>query len=351
VAADKIRVLVVDDSALIRKIISDFINNEKDMEVIGTAKNGKEAIELFKEKKPDIVTLDIEMPVMDGLSTLREIMNIKPTPVIMLSNLTYEGSEATIKALELGAVDFISKPENIFSNNNYIQELLNKIRTLKNAKVFTGAKKLIIERPDRIGHKSREIKRIVAIGISTGGPRALMELLPSLPSNIPAAFLIVQHMPPGFTRSLAKNLDSVCMLEVKEAEAGEVLEPGKVYIAPGDFHMLVKKFDNKLIIDLTKDPPIMNLRPSANVLFKSLGALKIENVIAVIMTGMGSDGAESLKDLKQNGAFIIAQDETTSTVFGMPKSAIKTGYVDKVLPLGQIANEIIRIVEGDSYGC
>lgn len=347
--AKNIKVLVVDDSAFMRKIISDILNNDEEIQVIDVAKNGHEAIDKARMLNPDVITLDVEMPVMDGLTCLKKLLSERHYSVVMLSSLTKEGEKATIQALENGAIDFITKPTNIFklSGENKKKEIIEKVKVAK-----------CVTRHDKIFHqqvqltpktevvKSENIKNLVAIGTSTGGPRALQNVIPLIPGNIPASFLIVQHMPPGFTKSLALRLNSISELTVKEAEDGEVVQPGFAYIAPGDYHMKFNRVkDGKLKIKLSKELPVGGHRPSVNVMLDSLSETGLKNIIAVIMTGMGSDGSEGIKKIKGiNKGYVIAQDEETSVVYGMPKMALQTGMVDKVVSLKDIPKEIMKIV-------
>lgn len=349
----KIKVLVVDDSAFMRKIISDILNSDSEIEVIDTAKNGIEAITKIKELKPSVVTLDVEMPVMDGLNCLKEIMKENSPPaVIMLSSVTKEGADATIQALEYGAIDFITKPTNIFniSGDEKKIELIEKVKIAKNS---TKVKKnLVISdiqiKPKRDIVKSSNIKNIVAIGTSTGGPKALQDVIPIIPGDVPAAFLVVQHMPPGFTKSLAERLNTMSEVTVKEAEDGEVIQPGFVYIAPGDYHMLVERLVNGNVkIKLNQQPPVGGHRPAVNTMMEALSNTGLTNIIGVIMTGMGGDGSEGVKKLKSiNNSYIIAQDEKSCVVYGMPKVAVQTGAVDAVVPLKDITKEIMKIIGG-----
>lgn len=346
---NKIKVLVVDDSAFMRKVISDILNSDDIIQVIDVASNGIEALEKVKSLKPDVVTLDIEMPVMDGLSCLKEMLKYQYVPVIMLSSLTKDGADFTIRALEYGAVDFITKPTNIFkmSGEDKVNEILEKVKVAINTvKVKTSHTKNFIHRPKEEIVKSCDIIKIVAIGTSTGGPKALQDVIPLIPGDVPAAFLVVQHMPPGFTKSLAERLNSLSEVVVKEAESGDVLRPGYVYIAPGDYHMLVEKQDSKsLRIKLSQEPPVGGHRPAVNTMMESLSNTGQTNIIGVIMTGMGGDGSEGVKKLKEiNNGYIIAQDEKSCVVYGMPKVAVQTGVVDKVVPLKEITSEIMKIV-------
>jgi two-component system, chemotaxis family, protein-glutamate methylesterase/glutaminase len=349
VAKNITRVLVVDDSLFMRKVISDILNSDDLIEVIDIAKNGNEAIEKAKSLNPDVITLDIEMPEKDGLTCLKELLAIKYIPVVMLSGLTKEGAEDTIKALSEGAVDFITKPTNIFdmSGDSKKYELIEKVKIAK----YTTRSQRDVNRVIRIQPKSEivkssEIKNIIAIGTSTGGPRALQDVIPFIPGGIPAAFLVVQHMPAGFTKSLAERLNGMSEVVVKEAEHNELIKPGYVYIAPGDYHMLVERnLRREVIIKLTQSPPVGSHRPAVNVMLESLSETGLTNLVGVIMTGMGGDGSEGLKKIKNiNKAYIIAQDEASCTVFGMPKVAIQTGVVDAIIPLKEISKEIMKIV-------
>lgn len=382
----KIRVLVVDDSAFMRKVITDMIHLQKEIEVIDTARNGSEAVEKVKTLKPDVVTLDIEMPVMDGLTALEKIMEKDPLPVIMLSSLTKEGADATIRSLELGAVDFITKPSSVFKINteDVKNELVSKIvmaskismksKSLRKSldfkkekddnvtKSYSGSSSQstssgftsrnsventsnTVEYGSKRGLGGNRIDKIVAIGTSTGGPRALQSVIPRIPGNINASFIVVQHMPPGFTKSLAERMNTLSELSVKEAEHGDVLKQGWVYIAPGDHHLKLKKSGQEWIIQLSQDELVSGHRPSVDAMMYSIADNKIGNVVGVIMTGMGADGAKGLARVKQeNKGFVIAQDEESCVVFGMPKSTIQLGVVDRVVTLNDIANEIVRAV-------
>lgn len=343
----KTKVLVVDDSAFMRKVISDIVNATDSLEVVGTAKNGKDALDKLMVLKPDVITLDVEMPIMDGLTALREIMNKKPTPVIMLSSLTQEGAEATFKALEFGAVDFIAKPSSIFKvgTDEMKHELEEKIKVALKVKLIKQPIKTVERRPMRQSRPStgsKRLKKVVAIGTSTGGPRALQSVIPNLPGDLEAAVLIVQHMPPGFTKSLAERMDKLSELNVKEAEDGDVLQAGWAYIAPGDQHLRVKKNGGDLVIALGRDGLVTGHRPSVDAMMESIADLGLNNVIGVIMTGMGADGAKGLVSVKNNRNVVIAQDEDSCVVFGMPKATINEGVVDKVVPLHHLSNEIIN---------
>lgn len=347
---NKIKVLIVDDSAFMRKILSDILNDSKSIEVVGTARNGKEAIEQVRLLNPDIVTLDVEMPVMDGITALKHIVKEFSIPVVMLSSLTQEGAELTMEALEIGAVDFIPKPTRIFKINSSEkkEELINTIinsSKVSHAKVSrmqsTPRLKKRIKKDDT--NRSTKLKNIIAIGTSTGGPRALQSVVPNLPRNIDAAVVIVQHMPAGFTKSLADRLNSMSDIDIKEAEDGDVLSPGCGYLAPGGYQMKIIRKGSNHVIRLDSSELVSGHRPSVNAMLYSIVKENIKNTIAVIMTGMGSDGADGLHKLKSNGKVrIIAQDEDSCVVYGMPGSAVKNGSVDVVVPLTEIANEIMK---------
>jgi len=350
----RIKVLVVDDSAFMRKIISDIINSNEKLEVIDTARDGKEAIDKIKSLKPDVVTLDVEMPNMDGLTALEIIMKESPSSVLMLSSVTKEGADATLKALELGAFDFITKPSSIFkiSADDIKKQLVEKILLASKVRPSKLTTKVTRTYADKFGKrkvtktpKGSMVDKIIAIGTSTGGPKALQSVIPLLPGNINAPILIVQHMPAGFTKSLAERLDNLSDVSVKEAEDGDQLKPGWVYIAPGDYHIKVNERNKSYYIELDGGATVSGHRPSADVMFESVSNISSKKVIAVIMTGMGSDGAKSLKLLKEKkGGYVIAQDENSCVVYGMPGSAVKLGAVDKIVSLNEISNEIMKVM-------
>ncbi|PUA36276.1 chemotaxis response regulator protein-glutamate methylesterase [Paenibacillus elgii] len=362
-------VLVVDDSVFMRKIITDLISGDPALRVIGTAKNGKEAVELVKKLNPHAVTMDIEMPEMNGLDALRAIMNEHPVPVIMLSSLTQEGAVETIKALEWGAVDFVGKPSGSISLD------LHKVKHLLLEKlhiaVKTNMRKLSRSALSKPSPKAPEVPKdprpfsepasrmerrpatgaagfehIVAIGTSTGGPRALHQVLSDFPEYFPAPVVIVQHMPPNFTKSLAQRLDSVSRLRVVEAEAGMILESGTAYVAPGGYHMTVARNGNHSYkIHLTKEDPRGGHRPSVDVLFESLLPMRELKRHIVLMTGMGSDGAKGMLALRQSGAVTtIAESEDTCIVYGMPRAAVELKCVTHVLPQQEITAKLVQAV-------
>lgn len=345
-----IKVLIVDDSALIRKILTDILISDSEISVVGTARNGQEALDKIEALKPDIVTLDIEMPLMDGLTTLKHIVSKYKLPVIMISSLTSEGAELTLKALDEGAVDFLPKPTNIFSLSQFDikREIIEKIkagaRANSYAKETVEKSKITKVLQNKLNIKYERFDNIVAIGTSTGGPRALQALIPELPSDINASIVIVQHMPPKFTKSLADRLNSISNIKIKEAEDGDILSRGWGYIAPGDYHMTVVRESSNLVIRLNKEPQVMGLRPTVDKLMESVAKIDGYLKTGIILTGMGSDGTNGVVKMKESGSLTIAQDEATSIVYGMPKSAIATNCIDIILPLNKIANEIIKKV-------
>lgn len=370
-----IRVLVVDDSAFMRKVLSDLFKAESDFEVVDVARNGVEAIEKVVQHSPDVVTLDVEMPVLDGLSALEKIMATKPTPVIMVSSLTKAGADATIRALSLGAVDFVAKTAGSISRiDDIARDLLQKCREAKGISPkrlqareippFTGSKpKLVIPaatptsmpvpatKPPSVfttmtsGDTPPLNDWVVAIGTSTGGPRALQEVLPRLPGNLPCPAIVVQHMPPGFTKSLADRLNTLCALTVKEAEDNDRLVAGTVFVAPGDFHLTIRKEGGSSFVKLNKEPAIGGLRPAVDPMMVSVAEAYGAKTIGVILTGMGHDGAKGMQAIKRLRGLTIAEDQSTSVVFGMPKAAIEAGVVDTVLPLPQIADGIVQCLK------
>ncbi len=355
-----IRVLVVDDSAFMRKVISDLINQAPGLETVGIARDGADALRKIQELKPDVITMDIEMPVLDGMSALEKIMQVNPVPIIMLSSLTREGAEKTMKALELGAVDFIPKPSGQISldidkiQNQLVEKIFiaagtkNKIASTANE--FKSVRPSIPSVPNiksNVAGRPHQLSKLVLIGTSTGGPKALQEVIPKLPASVDTAILIVQHMPPGFTKSLAERLDSLSRIKVKEAEDGEKVLPGCAYIAPGDYHMLVKSnagSDRSMNIVLDKSPPRGGHRPSVDTMMESAVKQFWSHMVGVVMTGMGNDGAEGIKLIKGKQGKTIAEARSSCIVYGMPKAAAETGAVDKVVPLGEIGEWIVRML-------
>ncbi|SDD45648.1 protein-glutamate methylesterase/protein-glutamine glutaminase [Sporomusa acidovorans] len=343
-----INVLVVDDSVFMRKLISDLFTNEIDFSVIDTARNGKDALDKVKRLKPDLITLDVEMPIMDGLKALELIMAECPTPVVMISSLTRAGAVATMQALELGAVDFVAKTAGPISNIAEIRtEILTKCRAAVKANVAQLVKKQttgLVQgyKPVYSSLSGLTEERLIAIGTSTGGPRALQEVITKLPGNIPCGIVIVQHMPPGFTKSLAERLNSLSSVTVKEAEHNDIVRSGLVLIAPGDYHMLLAREGGKVVVKLNQNPPVGGHRPAVDPLMESVAHIFGSKAIGVILTGMGHDGAKGIQAIKRQNGQTIAEDQSTAVVFGMPKSAIELGVVDKVAPITGIAAEILR---------
>ncbi|NEU29353.1 chemotaxis response regulator protein-glutamate methylesterase [bacterium LRH843] len=338
-----IQVLVVDDSAFMRKMISDMLNRNPRINVVGTARNGQDALKKRNKLRPDVITLDVEMPIMDGLETLKRLMDDDPCSVVMISSTTKEGAENTLLAMEYGAVDFIAKPSGAISLDiaKVEKEIAWKVIQAANANVSRSAPKPIMKKPMRsqLNHQ----KKIIAIGTSTGGPRALKDVLTNLPAAICAPILIVQHMPATFTRSLAERLNSLSAIKVKEAEHGDVLEDGTAYIAPGGYHMTVRKVGSSLFIETNEEEPIRGHRPAVDKLYESLASIKGIHTIAAIMTGMGADGTDGLIRLKKHGScYAIAEAKESCVVFGMPKAAIKTKLVDEVSHVNDIAERLVH---------
>lgn len=352
------RVLVVDDSPFMRKLISDMIESDPSLKVIGLAKNGFEAVEMVRRLKPDVVTLDVEMPGMNGLETLERILQSHPVPVLMFSAQTEKGAQVTIEALEIGAVDFIHKPTGILSLEHVKAELLHKLKTAVKVKVRRPTAPVLEEpardkapepgrtiTPTRVTARKQTFDHLFAIGTSTGGPKALQTVLTALPKEFSYPILIVQHMPPKFTHSLARRLDHLAKIPVVEAADGQLIEGGVAYLAPGGYHMeVIFREPREYRISLNQDLPRNGHRPSVDVLFESVARLPYLKLHYILMTGMGSDGAIAMQAAKQKGAAsTIAESEETCVVFGMPKAAIALGCVDYVVPLDQIANKMIEV--------
>lgn len=365
----KLRVLVVDDTIVYRKVVSDILGEIPGVEVVGVAHNGKIALDKIRMLNPDLITLDIEMPVMNGIDTLEAMQKSPSAPgVVMLSTLTAEGSEMTMRALELGAFDFILKPQSTSptEGKNQLRNALKPIisafkirrptvsrlgaKTPQKRTRAVAARPALKPMPSKAGaaQARRGNSEIVTIGISTGGPNALTTMLPKLPGDIGVPILIVQHMPPVFTASLASSLNKKCALEVKEAVDREPIKPNVVYIAPGGKQMKLTAATGGVdrLIKITNDPPENSCKPAADYLFRSVGDYFVGRTTAVIMTGMGSDGTKGLQVLKNKGAYVIGQDEQSCVVYGMPKAAADAGLIDTVCPLTQIASEIVKSVKG-----
>ncbi len=340
----KIKVLIVDDSAIVRKIFSDHLSKEADFEVVGAAPDPFVARDKIVRLKPDVVLLDIEMPRMDGLTFLKKLMHYYPLPVIIVSSLTPKGSKMALDAIEYGAVEVLSKPGGPYSVGDMTLQLKEKIRAAARVRIERVRNKLSdlpIEPPIKI--LSETTQKLIAVGASTGGTEALKEVLVRLPSNIPG-ILIVQHMPAQFTKAFAERLNGLCQIEVREARDGDSVLNGQALIAPGNFHMILKRSGAKYYVNVKDGPMVHHQRPAVDVLFNSVAQYAGGNAIGVILTGMGSDGAQGMLKMKEAGARTIAQDEESCVVFGMPKEAIKLNAVDRIVPLEKIPNEIIQMV-------
>lgn len=404
-----IRVAIADDSVFMRKVLSDLFEKTPDFQVAGIAKDGREAVELVAKERPDLLTLDINMPVMDGLSALEIIMRDCPVPVLMFSSLTKRDADETIKALELGAVDFLCKANGPISRIDVMEdEIIAKCRSVAGARVnklkfnnnifakkqeagnlkrinifekkgynvarpnaaasmkpMSAQEKLaasvqqrrqgltgmlakrdnpLLKRSASSGHTggSRGTStKLVALGTSTGGPRALQHVIPKLPGDMPCGMVVVQHMPAGFTKSLSERLNGMSQVTVKEAEHGDPILPGHVYVAPGNYHLTVKGSASNRTISLNQEPPLASHRPAVDVMFDSVVQYG-EDVVSVILTGMGSDGAEGMKKIKKAGGYVIAESEESCVVYGMPKSVVDAGIADEILPVGQVADAIMK---------
>ncbi|MCL1143045.1 protein-glutamate methylesterase/protein-glutamine glutaminase [Shewanella gaetbuli] len=338
----QIKVLVVDDSALIRSLLSEIIRSVPDFTLVGSAPDAFVAKDMVKAYSPDVITLDVEMPKVDGLTFLDRLMKAKPTPVLMVSSLTEIGADVTLKALEIGAVDFFPKPKIDITNciETYRSEIISKIRTVSQAKV--RSKNTTINAPRSV-IKFKTTEKIVAIGASTGGTVALKTVLSQMPIDSPA-IVMTQHMPPGFTKTFAKNLDSISAIKVKEAEDGERLIPGCAYLAPGDHHLEVVRCGADYRIKLSTEERVSGHRPSVDVMFHSLAQIGGSNVIGVILTGMGKDGAAGMLELLHADGITIAQDEASSVIFGMPKAAIDLGAAQMVLDVQDIPHKIVEVI-------
>ena len=381
----KIRVLVTDDSAFMRQVISDILSTDPELEVIDRARNGLECLDKCKKLQPDVVTLDIEMPLMSGLEALERLMKEHPVPVVMLSSLTREGADATIRALELGAFDFVTKPSGSISLDIHkvADRLIQRVKTA----ALTGRRNKPADRPNTNkkppaaaeavsppqppalawSHPVKAAKpatpaaampapnakpirkgaqgKLVVLGTSTGGPKALQTVLTAIPASFPAPIAIVQHMPAGFTRSLAQRLDSLCRIRVTEVQDGEVLQPSTAYIAPGGYHFEVHAGSGQLMARLTQEEPRAGHRPSVDVLFESASRLTNVEKWAILMTGMGNDGTKGLQQMKQTGSVTtIVEDESTCVVFGMPRAAIQAGVADHVVPLDKIPELLCKLL-------
>jgi two-component system chemotaxis response regulator CheB len=356
-ASHRIKVLVIDDSALVRQILVEILKGARDIEVVGTASDPFVARERIKETNPDVLTLDVEMPRMDGLTFLANLMRLRPMPVVMVSSLTERGAETTLKALELGAVDFVSKPKVDVAGTlqDFSDEILSKIRAAAGARVLARSCGVTAVAPkhsaDAILPASagerrmlRTTDRIVAVGASTGGTEAIREFLLGLPHDSPA-IVIAQHIPAAFSAPFTRRMDSLCAMSVCEPHDGQYIMPGHVYIAPGGRHLLVERDGARYRCRLNDGPPVNRHCPSVDVLFRSVAQKVGPNAVGVILTGMGDDGARGLKEMRDAGAPTIAQDEATSVVWGMPGAAVKLGAVGEILPLNKVAEAVMRLAE------
>jgi two-component system chemotaxis response regulator CheB len=350
-----VRVMVVDDSPLVRKIAADILQRDPDVSVVATAPSGELALKKVEKAAPDVITMDIEMPGMGGLSAIGEIMEKRPTPIIVLSASAQSGAEKTVRALERGAIDFIAKPAGSLSGgiDDIAAELIGKVKAAARVRLkeVNGPEKK--QAPELEGRRheggsepgpgnTKQSFELVAVGSSTGGPVALKQILTALPGDLPAGVVVVQHMPPVFTNAFAKRLDALCQVRVKEAEDGDPIRPGLVLIAPGGYHMTVTRTTAEAHALLNCDEPVMGLRPSVDVLLDSVARVYGSRALGVILTGMGRDGARGMAALKGKGGTVIAQDKDTSVIFGMNREVINNGNADEVLPVGSIAEYITK---------
>jgi two-component system, chemotaxis family, protein-glutamate methylesterase/glutaminase len=347
----RVRVLVVDDSALMRKLIPQMLEADRSIEVVGTAMDGTFCLKKIDELKPDVVTLDLQMPGMNGIDTLKEIMRRNPLPVIVVSSHSTEGASVTFKALGLGAFDFVTKPRDASAHMaETTTELIAKIKAAACGKVVRpGILSGATSRPEKISavKSGPPPSKLVAIGISTGGPQALEFLLAQLPPDFPGAIVVVQHMPEGFTEMFARRLDEVSSLRVKEAQSGDLLQAGRVLICPGSRHMKVKRMARGDVVVLNNDARVNGHRPSVDVLFQSVAEEFGSQAVAALMTGMGDDGAEGLGAVKKAGGMTIAQSEGSCVVFGMPKAAIERGYATRVIALDVLSATLQALCSRD----
>lgn len=348
---NKTRVLVVDDSALIRSLLTEIINSQGDLEVVGAAPNPLVAREMIKQLNPDVLTLDVEMPKMDGLDFLERLMRLRPMPVVMISSLTERGSEITLRALELGAVDFVTKPKISIADGikEYADLIGDKIRAASLAKIKQPVALAPGQHADipRLNNPLISSEKLIIIGASTGGTEALKAFLTQLPADAPG-ILVAQHMPAGFTKSFSDRLNSLCNIQVSEAQGGERILPGHAFIAPGHSHLLLTRSGANYVTELSDGPPVNRHKPSVDVLFDSAAAVAGKNAVGVILTGMGKDGAQGMLRMNKAGSYNFAQDEASCVVFGMPKEAIHVGGVHEVLPLQEMPARVLAYLAANS---
>ncbi|MHB8907964.1 MAG: protein-glutamate methylesterase/protein-glutamine glutaminase [Syntrophales bacterium] len=342
---EKIRVLIVDDSAIVRKILAEELTKYPDIEVVGVAPDPFVARDKIVNLKPDVLTLDIEMPRMDGLTFLRKLMRYYPLPTIIVSSLTPKGGKLTLEALDIGAVDVIAKPGAAYTVGDMSIHLVEKIRAASRVRLSRKESQDVAVREEfePIKALAQTSNKVIAIGASTGGTEALKQVLIKMPPNSPG-IIIVQHMPANFTTAFAERLNNLCQITVKEATDNDSVTAGTALVAPGNYHMILRRSGARYYVEIKTGPMVHHQRPAVDVLFKSTAKYAGPNSIGVILTGMGSDGAEGLLEMKRTGATTIAQDEKTCVVFGMPKEAIKLNAVDYVLPIDQITSQIVRMV-------
>lgn len=340
-----IRVLIVDDSAVVRQVLSKALAPLPDIEVVGTATDPYVARDKILQLDPDVLTLDVEMPRMDGVTFLKRIMQHRPMPVIILSSLTNKGGSLALEAMEAGAVEVLSKPGGAYSVGEMAEQLADKIRAaarVRPAARGATSRPASVAQPARVASTSLDLtNKVVAIGASTGGTEAIKEVLQRLPATVPG-IVVVQHMPPRFTTAFAERLNGLCAFEVKEGADGDSVYPGRCLIAPGNFHMLLRRSGARYYVNVKTGPMVHHQRPAVDVLFRSVAKSAGPNALGVILTGMGADGADGLNLMRQAGAYTIGQNEQSCVVYGMPKAAYESGAVMKVLPLGDVAGEIMR---------
>lgn len=345
------KVLIVDDSAVVRKILAEELSRYKDIEIVGSAVDPYVAREKIIKLKPDVITLDLEMPRMDGLSFLMKLMKHYPMPVVVLSSLTPKNSETALKALELGAVEVLCKPGAAYSTGDISRQLVNAIRAASAAKVNKTlpqpkAEPIVSADSPLANFRMETTNKVIAIGASTGGTKAIETILRQMPVTSPG-MVIVQHMPENFTKAFAKRLDETCEIEIREAKQNDRVVPGLALIAPGNRHMLLHRSGGVYMVQIRDGIPVHYQRPSVDVLFRSVAKHAGRNAVGVLLTGMGADGAKGMLEMHESGAYTIAQDESTSIVFGMPKEAIRLGAADSIVPLPNMAKEILHALQGN----